>query len=56
MGLFDNMNFDRLKSGLSKTRGKLFDRISESFTGKAQVDDELLEEIEEILLRLENKN
>lgn len=50
MGLFDNISFDTLKNGLSKTRGKIVDRISETFTGKAQVDDELLEEIEEILI------
>ncbi|MBU1098813.1 MAG: signal recognition particle-docking protein FtsY [Bacteroidetes bacterium] len=50
MALFDNINLEKLKAGLSKTKNKLVDRISETFTGKAQVDEELLEEIEEILI------
>ncbi len=50
MGLFDNINFDKLKSGLSKTRNKLVNSITETVSGKAVVDDKTLDEIEEILI------
>lgn len=50
MDLFRNFNFDKLKESLSKTREKLINRISETVTGKAKLDEELLEEIEEILI------
>jgi fused signal recognition particle receptor len=50
MGLFDNLNIDKLKSGLSKTRKKLFDSISEIATGRAKIDEEALEKLEEILI------
>lgn len=50
MKLFKNLNFDKLKDGLSKTREKIFNRISETITGKAKLDTEVIDEIEEILL------
>jgi len=50
MGIFDNINFDKLKSSLTKTREKLFNKISETITGKAVVDDSSIDEIEEILI------
>ncbi|MCX6150198.1 MAG: signal recognition particle-docking protein FtsY [Ignavibacteriales bacterium] len=50
MGLFKNLNFEKLKEGLSRTREKLVNRITETITGKAKLDEELLDEIEEILL------
>lgn len=50
MKLFKNINFDKLKDGLSKTRQKLVDSISEAVSGKAKIDDATLEEIEEILI------
>jgi fused signal recognition particle receptor len=50
MKLFKNINFDKLKSGLSKTRDKVVTRITETLTGKAQLDDAALEELEEILI------
>lgn len=50
MKLFKNLNFDKLKSGLDKTRNKIVDRISESISGKAKIDEDLLEELEEILI------
>jgi len=50
MGLFKNINFDKLKSGLSKTRDKIFNKISETITGKAKIDSATLEELEEILI------
>ncbi len=50
MKLFKNINLDKLKSGLSKTREKVFTRITETITGKAKLDDATLEELEEILI------
>ena len=50
MKFFNNINFDRLKGGLSKTRNKLVNTISESISGKAIIDDNTLDELEEILI------
>jgi len=50
MGLFNNFNFDKLKSGLAKTRDKLINSITETISGKAIIDDKTLDEIEEILI------
>ena len=50
MGLFDNINFNKLKSGLSKTRNKIVNSINETITGKAVIDDSTIDEIEEILI------
>ncbi len=50
MGLFNNLNFDKLKSGLQKTRNKLVNTITEAISGKAVIDDKTLDEIEEILI------
>ncbi|GJQ63774.1 MAG: signal recognition particle receptor FtsY [Melioribacteraceae bacterium] len=50
MKLFKNLNFNKLKDGLGKTRSKIVDRISETLSGKAKIDENLLEELEEILI------
>ncbi|MDR3667737.1 MAG: signal recognition particle-docking protein FtsY [Ignavibacteriaceae bacterium] len=50
MGMFDNFNFSKLKEGLSKTRNKIINTISETISGKAVIDDKTLDEIEEILI------
>lgn len=50
MGLFKNLNIDKLKSGLEKTRNKLVNTITETISGKAVIDDKTLDEIEEILI------
>jgi fused signal recognition particle receptor len=50
MGMFDNFNFSKLKEGLSKTRDKIVNTISETISGKAVIDDKTLDEIEEILI------
>ena len=50
MKLFKNLNFNKLKDGLSKTREKIVNRITETVTGKAKLDEEVLADIEEILL------
>ena len=50
MSLFKNFNIDKLKDGLSKTREKIFNSITETVTGKAVIDEMTLDQIEEILL------
>ncbi len=50
MKIFSNINLDRLKEGLSKTRTKLVTKITETFSGKAVIDDNTLNELEEILI------
>jgi fused signal recognition particle receptor len=50
MKMFDKLRFSRLKEGLTKTRGRIIDGIKETISGKALIDDEILEEIEEILI------
>ncbi len=50
MSLFKNFNFNKLKEGLSKTRDKIVNSITETVTGKAVIDELTLDQIEEILL------
>ena len=50
MKFFSNINLSRLKEGLSKTRDKLVTRITETFSGKAVIDDNTFNELEEILI------
>lgn len=50
MSLFKNFNFNKLKDGLSKTRDKIVNSITETVTGKAVIDEITLDQIEEILL------
>ncbi len=50
MSLFDNINFKKLKDGLTKTRDKLINSITETVSGKAVIDNKTLDEIEEILI------
>ncbi len=50
MKLLKNLNFDKLKDGLSKTRKNIVERITETISGKAVLNEEILEEIEEILI------
>jgi fused signal recognition particle receptor len=50
MNLFENINFSKLKDGLSKTRTKIVNTINETITRKAVLDDKTLDEIEEILI------
>ena len=50
MNLFENIDFSKLKNGLSKTRTKIVNTINETITGKAILDDKTLDEIEEILI------
>ncbi|MGE5848370.1 MAG: signal recognition particle-docking protein FtsY [Ignavibacteria bacterium] len=50
MSLFNNINLNKLKTGLSKTRDKLVKKINETITGRAVIDEKTLEELEEILI------
>lgn len=50
MSFFKNFSLDKIKNGLSKTRNKIVQSISETLTGKAQIDENTLEQIEEILI------
>ena len=50
MSFFKNFDFGKLKDGLTKTRDKIFNKISETVTGKAVIDEITLEEMEEILI------
>ncbi len=50
MKIFKNLNFNKLKNGLSKTREKLVTSINEAVSRRAVIDEEVLEEIEEILI------
>lgn len=51
MGLFDKMKFSRLKEGLSRTRESLFGRIERILSAKSKIDDAVLEELEEAMIR-----
>ncbi len=50
MSIFKNIKFDKLISGLSKTRDKIVNKITETVTGKAVLDDLTIEELEEVLI------
>lgn len=50
MKFFKNLNLDKLKGGLSKTRDKIFNSINETISGKAIIDEEVLDDLEEILI------
>jgi fused signal recognition particle receptor len=50
MNLFENIDFSKLREGLSKTRTKIVNTINETITRKAVLDDKTLDEIEEILI------
>lgn len=43
--------FGKIKNGLTKTREGVFSKINRLVTGKRKIDDELLEELEELLIR-----
>jgi len=43
-------NLEKLKLSLQKTKSKLFNGINEAFTGKAIVDEEVINNIEELLI------
>lgn len=42
--------FKKIRSGLSRTRGSIVDRLDGVFGGAAKIDDELYEELEDVLV------
>jgi fused signal recognition particle receptor len=50
MSLLSNINLQKLKSGLSKTRDKIVNSINETISGKAVIDEQTIDSIEEILI------
>ncbi len=48
--MFKNFNLDKLKNGLSKTKKRLIDGITEAVSTKAVIDEDILDELEEILI------
>jgi fused signal recognition particle receptor len=50
VAFFSNINFKKLKSGLTKTRNKIVNSIQETITGKAVIDEQTIDDIEEILI------
>ena len=42
--------FEKLKSGLSKTKSNIDEKLNEAFSTFRKVDEDLLEELEEILI------
>ncbi len=50
MSLFKNFSLDKIKKGLEKTKEKFVNKISETLTGKAKIDENILENLEEILI------
>lgn len=50
MAILSNININKLKEGLSKTKEKLFSGISEAINTKAVVDEDVLDHLEEILI------
>lgn len=50
MGLLNNLGLSKLKESFSKTRSKIVSTISEAFTGKAALDTETLDSLEEKLI------
>ena len=42
--------FDRLKKGLTRTRESLTAKIEKAIIGYADIDDDLLDELEEIMI------
>ncbi len=50
MKLFKNINFDKLKEGLGKTRSKFVGRLNEVVAGKLEIDADAMDQVEEILV------
>lgn len=50
MSLFKNFSLEKIKKGLEKTKEKFVNKISETLTGKAKIDIETIESLEEILI------
>lgn len=50
MEILSNIDFNKLKKSLTKTRDSIVSKISEAVTRRAQIDGKTIEEIEDILI------
>jgi len=50
MSIFKNFNLDKIKKGLEKTKEKFVNKITETLTGRANIDLTTLDNLEEILI------
>lgn len=50
MSFFKNFNLDKIKNGLAKTKDKFVNKITATLSGKAIIDFETIDKIEEILI------
>lgn len=50
MKFLRNFSLEKIKTGLGKTRSSLINKLTETFTGKAVIDEDTLEQLEEILI------
>jgi fused signal recognition particle receptor len=50
LGFFTRENKEKLNEGLQKTKESVFVRLSRAVVGKAKVDDEVLDKLEEVLV------
>jgi fused signal recognition particle receptor len=50
LGFFTRENKEKLNKGLQKTKESVFVRLSRAVIGKAKVDDEVLDKLEEVLV------
>ena len=50
LGFFTRENKEKLNKGLQKTKESVFVRLSRAVVGKARVDDEVLDKLEEVLV------
>ncbi len=51
MGLIDRLGFGKLKASLTRTRENLADQLTSLIRGKTKIDSEMLEHLEEVLIR-----
>ncbi len=50
MGIFSRKKKENLEKGLEKTKDSVFKKLSRAVVGKARVDDEVLDNLEEVLV------
>ncbi len=50
MKFLNNFSFEKIKNGLEKTRSNIINKLTEAFSGKAILDEDTLDQLEEILI------
>jgi fused signal recognition particle receptor len=51
VGVFDKLKFNRLREGLARTRESLFGKVERMLTARSRIDDDVIDDLEEILIR-----